>query len=199
MLPDAFFTWPYPGDGLDEAISDLKSLFLKSLLSPYVDNMFTGDIVAHVALECRNRNVSPWWLVTSGEREQSAFSKVPVTADLALRALQAWLGVVGQDVGRTSLPGYYGAYTQVTRFCEVTDWLLGVESALAWPEYYRTRKTAPRYQLGKTLPVKGMDGLQVVYQPLSRGDYLQLAYTPHLKVLQVNEELARKYTPTKFL
>ena len=132
MLPDKFFLWPYSGDGLAEAIADLNPVFSKSkLLKGWLGNPFPGDLVEYLALACRNRNVNPWWLVVSGEREQSIFSREPVSSDVDLRAVEAWLGVVGQDVGRALLPGYYGIYTQVARFTEVTAWLMGIESALA--------------------------------------------------------------------
>jgi hypothetical protein len=207
VLPDKLFLWPYGGASLEQAIADLTPVLAKSCIGkqfgapgPY------GSMVEFIALTCRNHNINPWWLMVSAEREQSSLS----AKEMDQKALVAWLGVVGQDVGRTSMPGYYGLYTQVVRFCEVSSWLLGVESALGWPEYYRTTKEAPRYQLGKPVNVgtegcKKSDGtpyapgVRLDWVPASRGEYLQLMFTPHLKVLAVNEIIAKTWVPPKFL
>ena len=197
MLPNKFFLWPYEGDSLDQAIADLTPLFSQSGLSLWMTSEgispLTGDIVEFVALLCREWNVSPWWLITSAQREQSAMSNM----HLDTKATVAWLGVVNADVGRTTAPGFYGVYAQVARFVETTAWLLGVEPSDKWPEYVRTRKTAPRYQLGRALDVE-KNGATISVVPLSAGDFMQLAYTPHYDVLRVNEQIARERTPASF-
>lgn len=213
MLKDTFFTWPYPDDSLTQCIADLRPLFDKSGVAAYERNWDgkilpppatveekllrgAGDIVEFVALLCREWNISPWWLVVSAQREQSSMS----TATMDLSALHAWLGVVNSDVGRTSNPAYYGVYAQVVRFVETSAWLLGVEDSKKWPEYVRSRKTAPRYRIGLSLDgVEKLDGTNGPVLPISRGDFLQLAFTPHEKVLRVNEGIALDRVPAKFL
>lgn len=194
MLSDKFFLWPYAGISLEPAIAEMTPLLLKSGLSRFMGQSDGGNLAEHIALQCRTWNVNPWWLLVSGQREQSVLGKPA----LDKKAADAWLGVVGQDVGRTTNPGYYGVYTQVARACEVTAWLLGKEDSRKWPEYLRTKKEAPRHRIGLKLSIE-KEGTQFDYMPLSAGEYLQLAYTPHYKVLALNETLAGKWAPAKYL
>lgn len=207
MLPDKFFLWPYQGDSLEQAIADILPLLAKSGLAGYLRDKDTtpptvqdelylrcaGDIAEFIALNCREWNVSPWWILTSMEREQSALTQTVLSES----ALKAVCGVVNADVGRTTNPGYYGIFAQIVRCVETAAWLLGVESALKWPEYVRTRKSTPRWSVGKAVEIE-QDGVQKSFIPLSAGDFMQLQYTPHFKVLQVNEIIARKITPLQF-
>lgn len=207
MLPDKFFLWPYEGDSLVQCVKDVTPILARSGLAGYLrdadpptpanhdDQLLrcAGDIAEFIALNCREWNVSPWWVLTSMQREQSALTTLTLTES----ALKAVLGVVNADVGRTTNPGYYGIFAQVTRCVETTAWLLGVESALKWPEYVRTRKSAPRYQIGKAISVETA-GVWKDLVPLSAGDFMQLCYTPHYDVLRANELDARKITPLNF-
>lgn len=204
MLKDSFFYWPY-GDSLRPAIEELTPLFRRSALADYVDleTNPAGDIVEHIALVCREWNVNPWWLVISGQREQSIFG-----SGVALNAAKlAWLGFVGQDVGRSSLPGYYGVFTQVERCVPQSAWLLGQHPRIAWPDYVRAGKTTQRFQPGIRIKVEQshLDGNKIVPGPWeimtiqTAADYLQLAYTPHLHILEYNNNLAKKWVPAKYL
>lgn len=206
MLPDKLFFWPYEGDSLQPAIDELTPVLLKSGLSKYVACK-EGNLAEYIALECRFWNINPWALMIAAQTEQSALT----TPDLSDKALVAWLGVVGQDVGRTTNPGFLGIYMQVQRACEVMAWLLGVETPYKWPTYLSSRKQAPRYLLGRKLQVEGAptmvagkltpgkEGVIVDYMPVSAGQYMLLAYTPHWKVLAAKEAAANKFVPLKYL
>lgn len=181
-------------------------MLLTSGLAPWV-RCKEGNLAEVIALECRSWNINPWALMLAAQREQSALT----TAKLEDKALVAWLGVVGQDVGRTDSPGFLGIYLQVARACETMTWLLGKEPSEKWPIYWRTRKTSPRYRIGRTLKVEGAPvikdgrlvpgtpGVIVDYMPVSAGEFMQLAYTPHWKVLATNEQLAGTHIPLRYL
>jgi hypothetical protein len=125
------------------------------------------------------------------------------SAQAPVSAETAWLGVVGQDVGRTTKPGYLGVYTQVERACECTAWLLGVEPSEKWPEYARTAKGTPRWLPGRKLTILDKDPAtgkpSFEYTPQSRGEYMVLAYTPHMRILDVNVEIAKRLVPVSRL
>lgn len=209
MLPDKCFLWPYAGDGLEECIADIRPLLERSALSWYLrdkdmpDDPLTpsgvmlrsaGDVAEYIALECRFWNVSPWWVLTRMQGEQSAIK----TSSLPQHALEAVCGVVNGDGPRTKNPGFYGVFAQIQRCCEVTAWLLGVEPSNKWPENIRSRKQAPRYTLGAQAKVKKDDGTVIEVTPLSRGDWMQLQYTDWASVLRKNEGIYRELTPLKF-
>jgi hypothetical protein len=193
MLPDRFFLWPYPGVSLEPAIAEIRPVLEKSGLGQFVRSL-NGDLAEYIALECRNWNINPWWLLVSAQREQSTLGGEPMRPE----AMNAWLGVVGQDVGRSANPGYYGIFPQVARCVEISAWLLGKEPPEHWPAYARTRKEAKRWRVGLKIPIE-KDGKPFDYLPVSAGEYLQLAYTPHYTVLATNEQLARRWAPSQYL
>ena len=194
MIRDKFFTWPY-GNDLSVPTAELYPVLSKCALKKYLqpegaEAMVTGNLAEFISLECRNWNINPWWVMISAQREQSCLT----AQELSTPASLAWLGFVGQDIGRKSAPGYYGIYPQVSRFVEQCAWLLGVEPSEKWPEYQRTRKQAARFRLGLKIPVE-KDGQQIELVPQFAGEYLQLAYTPHTKVLETNELIYRRWVP----
>lgn len=194
MLPDKVFIWPYPGDSLEAAVGDIKPLLEKSSLVQFLDSP-SGDLAEFIALECRAWNISPWWVLVSMQREQSALTAPSLTR----KALDAICGFVGEDVGRVALPGYYGVYQQVQRLCEQTAWLLGIEDSAKWPIYWRTKKTVKRWRIGLSLSVEQPDGTWKDQMPVSRGEYLQLAYTPHYQTTTINERIAHQIVPLRYL
>lgn len=218
MLPDKWFLWPYGTDSLRPAIADIEG-FLKNSGMKYWVRSIHGNLAEYIALECRNWNVSPFWVLVTAQREQSVLGVAGLdeaalkedydaaapnrdSRKLEPKELAAWLGCVGQDVGRTRLPGWTGVYPQVVRCCEITAWALGLEPSEKWPEYVRVSKSVPRYNPGLKLPVTTTGNPadpKIQYAVLSRGEYAQLCYTPHLPVLAKNEAFARKFTPVKYL
>lgn len=218
MLPDKWFLWPYDTDSLRPCIADIEPI-LKNSGMAYWTRCIHGNLAEYIALVCRQWNVSPFWLLVSAQREQSVLG-TPGMEEAALKGdydeaapnrdsrkleakeLAAWLGAVGQDIGRTKLPGWTGVYMQVERLADITAWAMGVEPSEKWPEYLRTRKTVPRYNPGLKVDVTttGNPRDPKIQHPVcSRGEYVQLCYTPHLVVLEKNEGLARRWTPAKYL
>lgn len=194
MLPDRFFLWPYTGDSLQAGIDDIRPVLEKSGLASYLGSL-EGDLAEFVVLTCREWNISPWWVLVSMQREQSALT----TPSLSRQALEAICGFVGVDEGRAALPGYYGVYMQVQRLCEQSAWLLGFEDSLHWPLYWRTKKDTKRWRIGATVSVQQPDGTWKEQITASRGEYLQLMYTPHYQTPGVNEILANKFVPLRYL
>lgn len=199
MLRDKFFLWPYAKDSLRTAAEEMHGCLRGTDMNKYLDGqpnlpLHTGGLHEFIALECRTWNVNPWWLMICAQREQSLFNGEKLSTSAAL----AWLGVTGANT-RVDLPGYYGIYTQVSRACEITAWLLGIEPSEKWPQYWRTRKETPRWQPGRTVARYGQ-----IIAPMSAGDYMQLQYTmgnerdPYQKVLDTNETLMKKYVPTMY-
>lgn len=192
MLTKNFFLWPYKENSLQPAVDDLYPVLTKSALSPWL-NTSDGNLAEHIALVCRLWNVNPWWIMVTGQREQSTLGTLP--ENFKLSAKQAWLGFVGQDVGRVTRPGYYGIYTQIQRCCEQTAWLLGEEPASKWPKYIT--KTTPRFRAGMKMTIE-RNGYQRTYYPPDAGFYVALAYTPHYQVLSTNYLIAKRYVPMKY-
>lgn len=216
MLRDKFFLWPYENESLAQAVAELTPILAKTPLNRFLGpvppavKMVTGGLAEFMALVCRSWNINPFWLIVCAQREQGMLEKLAGLAEGPVAAEIAWLGVVGQDVGRTTNPGYLGVYTQVERACEVTAWLLGPDLKAQngkepaypsdrWPEYYRTRKQAARFRLGMTIPIVDKAGAQVSYTPQAAGEYAQLAFTPHLQVLDSNDKIALKFVPARRL
>ena len=199
MIRDKFFLWPYETDSLEQASAEMLAVLAKTDLRRYClpeggQALKTGGLHEFMALECRTWNVNPWWLIVCAQREQSAMSGQA----LSLPAVLAWLGVTGTNE-RTSRPGFFGVYPQVSRCCEITAWLLGVEPAEKWPQYWRTRKQAPRWKPGVTV-----DRYGTAVRPLFAGDYMQLSYTlgkptdTAESILKTNEALMRQLVPAKY-
>jgi hypothetical protein len=155
----------------------------KSALGIYVnDPSIGGNLAEFIALVCRNWNINPDWIMVSAQREQSTLTKK--SEDFPQSARAAWLGFVGQDIGRTSKPGYYGVYTQIERCCEQTAWLLGFEDEKKWPEYVRKAKSTQRFRPGAGVMVEGKKVC-----PSDAGIYVMLQYTPHMEVLNTNNKI----------
>lgn len=200
-LDAQWFLWPYPGVDLQAAVDMMYPLLAKSALGLWVtDPSIGGNLAEFIALTCRNWNVNPAWVMVSAQREQSTLTTK--SEDFKKSSRNAWLGFVGQDVGRTAKPGYYGVYTQVERCCEQTAWLRGAEHRLHWPYYVLKAKSAERWAPGVKISVEGVPdpktGLSVKgrwspYQPEDAGEYIQLAYTPHWDVLATNEKIAERF------
>jgi len=191
MLDAKFFLWPYPGVDLNEAINKISPMLQKSALGIYIDDpSIGGNLAEYIALVCRNWNINPAWVMVSAQREQSTLTTP--AADFKRSARAAWLGFVGQDVGRTTKPGYYGVYTQVERCCEQTAWLHGTEANGKWPPYLRAAKESRRFYPGVSLNIE-RNGSPVKYYPKDAGEYVQLKYTPHWAVLDTNESIAEKF------
>lgn len=201
MIPDKFFTWQW-AQSLQPCIDYLAPIFKAAPeLAKYERDTQAGKLSEHCALVLRHFRQGPGWLVVSLQREQSLLTR-DFGTDAAGRekALQAATGFVGQDVGRSTLPGYYGLYNQVFRCVEQTAWLFGKISSNCWDEDLRTVKTTTRWRPGVKLKVQMVPGAYGAdkgrwedYTPLTGGEYLQLAYTPHKEVLETNEKIAKKY------
>ena len=194
MLPDRFFTWPYPGDDLRAGIDEIRPTLAKSGLAMYLGGP-EGDLAEYIVLTCRSWNINPWWVLVSMQREQSALT----TPSLSRRELDAICGFVGVDEGRAAMPGYYGVYMQVQRICEQSAWLMGYEDSLKWPMYWRTKKSTKRWRIGLPVSVQQPDKQWKDQITASRGEYLQLAYTPHWDTLAKNELLAHTHAPLRYL
>ena len=191
MLDAKWFVWQWDQVDLRPAIDKIYPLLAKSALDIYVtDPTIGGNLAEYIALVCRNWNINPAWILLSGEREQSTLSTH--FDDFKQSSRMAWLGFVGQDVGRTTKPGYYGVYTQVERCCEQTAWLLGIESRNKWAPYALAAKSSERYFPGVFLMIE-RDGAQVKYYPSDAGEYVQLSYTPHWDVLETNEKIQKDF------
>jgi hypothetical protein len=186
VLTGKFFPWPYPGVDLQQGKAELQGLFDRSALGVYSDPGLGGNLCEFVLYVCRLWNVNPWWVVVSGQREQSTFKTDPMAFTRSARV--AWLGFVGQDVGRIVRPGYYGVYTQVERCVAQTAWMMGIEPDEKWPAYERRAKVVDRYYPGLIANIGGSVGVRTFHD---MGEYVQLAYTPHLEVLETNMRIAR--------
>lgn len=193
MLTEGFFPWPY-GEDLGPAIADLKPLFLNSPLAVWANPNPAGSIVEFICLLCREWNVNPWWIVVSGEREQSIFTR----KDLPPQAAAAWLGYVGQDQGRIALPGYYGLFAQLERMVPQTAWYLNLLPDCAWPEH-ANKDHDLRFVKGGMIKVKQADGSWLPTAVNDAGLWAQYQYTPHVETPGVNWRCAQKLVPSKFL
>ncbi len=193
-LPSKFFFWPYAHD-LQPAITELRPAFLKSVLAPWCKPNPAGDLVEFVALLCRIWNVNPWWIVVSGQREQSIFTR----KDLPESVAAAWLGYVGVDVGRVQRPGYYGLFAQVERCVAQTAWYMNSLPTAAWPEHAQKDKSL-RYRQGAKLKLE-RGGIWAMEEICEMGDWVQLEYTPHPElVLPKNFQYAlERGVPAKYL
>ncbi len=209
-LPGKFFLWPYAHD-LQPAIDELRPVFLRSVLAPWCglapdlnENAvekaihdtarLSGDLVEFIALLCRVWDVNPWWIVVSGQREQSIFTR----NDLPMKVAAAWLGYVGQDKGRTTLPAYYGLYAQVERAVQQAAWYMNVLPDASWPEHSQ-KDHSLRYTPGATLLLE-REGKWKSEPITNAGDWIQLEYTPHPdEVLPKNLEYAKMLVPEKYL
>jgi len=195
VLTEKFFYWPYPTNSLRPGIAELTPVFKGTPLEKYLgEDCETGDIVAHIVLVCRKWNINPWWVVVSGQREQSTFGR----KEWDLTAAKAWLGYVGRDKGRSTFPGYYGIYTQIERCVIQTAWYLNKMSVLSWPDY---EKMSPwmRYRVGAKLEVE-KDGVWDKNRVIcDGGEWAQLVYTPHDKALHKNWQIAQDLVPAHYL
>ena len=207
MISDRFFAWPYELD-LSLAVEELSKVLEKTAFRRFlhpVDNspMVTGNLAEFMALECRNWNVNPWWLLICAQREQSLLGKGRddlaaggSPKPLSVAAEQAWLGLVGAQDGRMNRPGYYGVYMQVSRAAEQTAWLMGVEPSEKWTEQVRTGKEASRFRIGRQIEIQDRATRQwEKITPQSMSEFVQYSYTTTKGVLSVNDSIMRTWVP----
>jgi hypothetical protein len=192
ILSDSFFVWPY-GEDLEPAISDITPILENSVLSHWIGANGSGDLAEFIALLCRTYQVSPWWVILSGQREQSIFTR----PDLPINVSDAWLGYVGQDVGRATLPAYYGLYAQVVRMVSQTAWYMAMLQTTSFPDW-RLRDQSLRFIKGTSIKTEN-NGEWNPRQVNTLSEWVQLQYTPHEMVLLTNWQIAQERIPAKFL
>lgn len=144
------------------------------------------------ALQGLEYGVNPGWLLVCTQRERSLVGKDGEDKDFDFAA-----GVVGQDGPGTVNTGWNGFVSQITRAARITAWHGGID----WAP--RRRGVEP-----SSLPRWRQDGINSVVLRDDKGDILpgihlcnsraelaQLRFTPHLKVLDANENLMRGLAP----
>ena len=193
-LSAEFFEWPF-GQDLGPAIDELMPIFQASVLKPYAQPNPSGNIVELIALLCREWGINPWWVVISGQREQGIFTR----SDLPLDVSNAWLGYVGQDQGRSKLPGYYGLYTQLERMVPQTAWYLGKLPIEAWAEH-ADKNLDLRFKPGMEISIMQPDGTWKNEVIDDAGLCVQYQYTPHYQTPHENLGCALEVkVPVKYL
>ncbi len=147
------------------------------------------NLFALVGLEY---GVNPGWLLTCAQRERSLAGKTatPASYDLAL-------GVAGQDNPGLKFARYSGFSNQLVRAARITAWHLGND----WQPRRKGLEpsTEPRWRpMGiNTITLKDDAGKDLPGKHLceSASELSQLRFTPHLKVLVVNDETMRSAAP----
>lgn len=147
------------------------------------------------ALAGMEYGVNPGWLLTCAQRERSLAGSPGIG-----NSFRYALGVVGQDGPGTAFPRYNGFPSQVTRAARITTWHLGTDwqprrAGLVPSHEPRWNPAGKNFitlkdDLGQDIPVPHLCS--------SRAELAQLRFTPHLKVLAVNESIMRDFAPLFF-
>ncbi len=136
--------------------------------------------------------VNPGWLFTCAQRERSLAGKVGTVGSFDFA-----LGVVGQDKPGTANPFYNGFSNQVVRAARITAWHAGND----WTPRRKGLEPSPlprwRPMTANTIRLKDDKGndLLGMYLCQTRAELAQLRFTPHEKVLVVNETIMRDIAP----
>ncbi len=137
--------------------------------------------------------VNPAWLLTCAQRERSLAGK-PAVNGFSFRYA---LGVVGQDSPGTAFPRYNGFTSQLERAARITAWHLGND----WTPRRKGLEPSPEPRWNPNRPnmitLKDDSGADLKEQHFcgSRAELAQLRFTPHLKVLAVNDSTMRDFCP----
>lgn len=136
---------------------------------------------------CWMFGVSPLWVLVSLQRERSILGRLASSTDLDYAC-----GVTGQDGPGMANPLWKGLGTQVYMSARTIAWLAGIGKPEAfgyrpglWPSEKRWEPVDAIH--GK--PVNLLDTPPSIHTARSRAEYAQLAFTPHIKVLDTNGEI----------
>ncbi len=136
--------------------------------------------------------VNPAWILVSLQRERSLFGQEGDAHDFDFAE-----GFVGRDEPGTTNERWNGLPTQIFLAARGTGWLTGRGESFGWREGLRSKGVA-RWQPGRANKV------QLFNDDHSNGEnhlcttvaeFVQLSYTPHLKVLAVNQTILGQWAP----
>lgn len=159
-----------------------------------------GRRIANVIYRwCEEWGVNPAWVLVGLQRERGLYTK-PATAhdfDFAL-------GFVGKDGPGTVNELWNGLEQQIILCARGTGWLMGRGNNYGWrpglaPTVRRWVPGQPQHiqLLGDDhLPAKGPDGILLPsHLCADLAEWVQLSYTPHAQVLDLNQSILERWAP----
>ncbi len=189
-MTDADFIFPDKASWQDLANKIARCLVaLSPALGPLVEDP-KWRIHNLIARTCLEYGLHPKWILVSLQRERGVLrSPAPTDKDFA-RAC----GFVGSDAPGTLNPAWDGLSNQIWRCARHSAWYGALAPKACFGYEIGVWPTARRWDdWHEHTPEILVDGAP--HACASRAEYTQLSYTPHLEVLQRNDDILKAIEP----
>jgi len=190
MIPDSLLLYP---DTLDprDIVSRVRACLAKAEYNKDVWCDPRMDWQNYIQRVCWEYGIHPAMVLVSLQRERSLFGQQADERDFDFA-----LGVVGQDAPGTTNERWNGLPNQILLGARTMAWLAGIGPEANFGFRPGLYPNAARWVDGGPNEVKlytayKWDGR--LHPATTRSEYAQLCFTPHLEVLETNEQIYNKW------